>query len=98
MAAEIIHYQMNGLGVRVLKDQFGGHLSELKSRSIRRREGEMPTHLRLYRAENISRAASFILVIAPSFPSRLGWRRRADVGMQGDWLLIQTHHRLGGIR
>src|ERR1041384_6201867 len=98
MAAEIIHYQMNGLSVRVLKDQFSGHLSELKSRSIGRRGGEIPPRLRLYGAENISRAASFIFVIPPCFPSRLGWGRRADVGMQGDWLLIQTHDRLRGRR
>ena len=57
----------------------------------------MPARLRLYGAENIGRAAALIFVIPPRFPSRLGRRGGADVGVQRDWLLVQAHHRLLGI-
>ena len=57
----------------------------------------MPARLRLYGAENIGRAAPLVLVIPPRFPSRLGRRGGAHVGVQRDWLLIQTHHRFLGI-
>jgi len=88
MAAEIVHHQMDCLCIRVLKDQFGDDLRELNTRSIRRGEGEMPARLRLYGAENVSRTASFILVIPPGFPSRLRRRRRANIGVERDGLLI----------
>ena len=51
----------------------------------------------LYGAEDISRAAALVFVVSSRFPPRLGRRGRADVGMQRDRLLIQTHHRLFGI-
>src|SRR5664279_1852498 len=57
----------------------------------------MPARLRLYSTENISRTAPFVLIISPRFPSRLGRRRGAHVGVQRDWLLIHTHHRFLGI-
>ena len=57
----------------------------------------MLTRLRLYRAENIGRAAPFVLVIPPRFPPRLGWGGGTHVGVQRDRLLIQTYHRLVGI-
>jgi hypothetical protein len=57
----------------------------------------MPTRLRLYGTENIGRTAPLVLVILPRFPSRLGRRGGAHVGVQRDWLLIQTHHRFLGI-
>jgi len=57
----------------------------------------MPARLRLYRTENIGRTAPFVLIISPRFPSWLGRRRGAYVGVQRDWLLIHTHHRFLGI-
>ena len=57
----------------------------------------MAACLRLYGTENIGRTAPLVLVISPRFPSRLGRRGWAYVGVQRDRLLIQAHHRLLGI-
>jgi hypothetical protein len=43
------------LRIKVTTD---GNLSELKTRAVRRGEGEMSPRFRLYRAENIGRAAA----------------------------------------
>ena len=74
-----------------------GNLSELKARTIRRGEGEMTTRFRLYRAENIGRAATFVFVIASRFPPRFGRRGGPDIGVQRDRLLVQADHRFLGI-
>jgi len=50
---------------------------------------EVPARLRLYRAENISRAAALIFAISPGFAPRLGRRSRADVGVQRDGLHLR---------
>src|SRR5258708_37724185 len=94
MNIQVVHHQMDGLGLRILNGQVEGYLCELKRRSVRRGEGEVPARLRLYGAENISRSAALIFAIPPGFAPRLGRRGRADIGVQRDWLLIQTHDRL----
>jgi hypothetical protein len=93
MNVEIVHYQMNRLGGRVGQRQ-GDGLGEFKARTIRRREGEMTTRFRLYRSENIGRAAGFVFVIACGFPPRLSRRRGTNIGVQRDGLLVSAHHRL----
>jgi|SRR5579863_1772129 len=60
MNIQVVHHQMDGLGFRILKGQVEGYLCELKRRPVRRGEGEVPARLRLYGAENISRAAALI--------------------------------------
>ena len=87
---QVVYYQMNGLGFRILQGQVEGYLCELKRRPVRRGEGEVPTRLRLYSAENIRRAAALVFAIRPGFAPRHGRRGRADVGVQRDWLLIQA--------
>src|SRR5713226_263998 len=54
----------------------------------------MTAGLGFYGAENIGRTAAFVFVIPPCLPSRGRRRGRPHVGMQGDWLLIQTNQRL----
>jgi hypothetical protein len=54
-------------------------------------------HFGYYGAEDIGRAAALVFVIAPGFPPRCSRRGGAEVGMQGDRLLVQAHHRLLGI-
>ena len=68
---QVIHHQVDGLSFRVLHGQVEGHLRELKRRAVWRRECEMPAGLRLYRAENVGRTATFVFVILSRFPSRL---------------------------
>ena len=97
MDIQVVHHQMNGLGFRILNGQLECHLGEFKPRTVRRGKGEVPTCFGLYCAEDIGRAAALILVITPSFTPRHGRRGRADVGVQGDWFLIQAHDRLLGI-
>src|SRR6266576_3320679 len=90
MDVQVIHYQMDGLGFRILKGQLKNDLCELDRRAIRCGKCEVAARLWLYRAENIGCAAAFIFVVSSRFPSRLCWRSRPDVGMQGNRLLIQT--------
>src|SRR5258706_4729561 len=68
-----------------------GYLRELKGRTVRRREGEVPARFGFYGAENVGCAAALVFVVAPCFPSWCSRRGWTDVGMQRDWLLVQTH-------
>ena len=54
----------------------------------------MAAGLLLYSAENISRTAALVFVIASRFPSRPGGGEGTDLGMQRNRLLIQAHHGL----
>src|SRR5580658_7168611 len=74
-----------------------GYLRELKRRTVRRREGKVPARFGLYGAENVGGAAALVFVVASGFPSWCSRRGWADIGMQGDWLLVQTHHWFLGI-
>src|SRR5260370_3221341 len=97
MDVQIVQGQMDGLRCRVLQGKVEGYLRELQGRTIRRREGEMAACFGFYCAENISRPATLVLVVPSRFPS---WRRRragADIGMEGDRLLIQAQQALFGI-
>src|SRR5437867_7873554 len=73
---------MDGLYFRILNGQVEGYMCELKRRPVRRGECEVPARLRLYGAEDISRAAAFVFAIPPGFAPRLGWKGRADIGVQ----------------
>jgi len=64
---------MNGLGFWVLNGQMEYDLCELKRRPVRRGKGEVPAHLRLYGAENISRAAALIFAIPYGPETASGW-------------------------
>ena len=93
MNVEVVHYQVDRFRVGVGHGQGHGHLSELKTGSIRRGEREMTAGLRLHGAENIGRPATLIFVIPPRLAS---WRRRRGgphVRMQGNGLLVSADHR-----
>src|SRR5436309_2223608 len=46
--------------------------------------------------KTLARATTLVFAIVSCLPPWLGWRRWADVGVKGNWLLIQAHHgRLG---
>ena len=91
---QVIHHQMDGLGLRICKGQLGQDLSEFKPRTIGCGKGEMAACLRFYSTENICRTAALVFVIASRFASRPGGGEGTDLGMQRNRLLIQTHHRL----
>src|SRR4051812_16472494 len=86
MAAEIVHNQMDRFCSRILTGQLSHSLGELHPGTIRRRERKMPASLRFHGTEYVGRFAA-------RFPSRFGRHRRTYIGMQSDWLLIQTDHR-----
>ena len=48
VAAEIVHYQVDRLGSRILAGQFRQDLGEFESRPVRRDERKVPARLRLY--------------------------------------------------
>ena len=54
----------------------------------------MATGFGLDRAKDIRRPATFILAVPTRLAARLGRRRRTNVGMQRDRLLVETDHRL----
>ena len=60
MDVEVIHNEMDRVGVGVLHRQIEGYLSELDGRAVRCGKREVAPGLRLNRAEDVSRAASFI--------------------------------------
>src|SRR5262245_2497061 len=97
MAAEVVHDEVDRSGMGVLACQLSHDLGELKPGTIRRRERVMPAGLRFHSTENIGCAAPFIFVVPAGFPPWFSWYRRTYVGMQSDWLLIQTDHRFGRI-
>ena len=94
MDVEVVHDQMDGVRLRVCRRQADGNLSELEARAVRSREGEMAARLWLYGTENIGSPAPLVFVVPPRFPSWHGWRKRPQVGVQSNRLLIQTDHRL----
>src|ERR1019366_5186419 len=94
MNVQVVHHQMDGLGLRVLKSQLESYLGEFNRCTIWCGECEVPARLRLYRTENIGCTTALVFVIPSRFPSRCCGRGWPDVGMQRDRLLIQAHHRL----
>src|SRR3954447_7697826 len=84
---------MNCLRFRVLNGQMRDGLCELRRRTIRRGEGEMTARLGLYRAEDIRRSAALVFIVASRSPSWCGGRGGADISMECNRLLIQTHRR-----
>ena len=97
MNIEVVQHEMDRLSCWVLQRQFADYSRKLKSGTIRRRQGEMATGLRLYRAENIGRATPFVFAILSCLPPRLGRRPRADISMQRNGLLIHAHHWFFGV-
>jgi hypothetical protein len=94
VGVEVIHNQMNGLGVRVLHRHLAKESGQFEGRSIRGGRGEVAAALGLHRAEDIRRTTTFVLGISPGFPSRRCGRGRSDIGVQRHRLLVQANHRL----
>src|SRR5215208_6733561 len=67
---QIVHYQMNGLGLWVFQCQGRGNQSKLKAGTIRCGEGEMPACFRLYGTENIGSTTALVLHTRPNTPTR----------------------------
>src|SRR5208283_5881356 len=74
MDVQIVHEEVDGLGRGVFQRQTDGNLGKLKTRSIRRGEGEMMSGFGLYRTENISRSTALVFVVLSCFSPR--YRRR----------------------
>ncbi len=69
MNIEVVHYQMNGLRVRILQRQGDGKLSELKGRTVGCRKGEMSSCFRLYDAKkNVGSPVTLVFVIPAVLP------------------------------
>src|SRR5258707_8935877 len=71
---EIVHDQMDGVGLRVLHRHITGCQSELERRAVGRGVCEMATGFGLYGAENIGGTTALVLAVAPGLPPRLSRR------------------------
>lgn len=94
MNVQIVQYQVDRLRRRILQGQFEGHLGELKARSIGCNKSEMAAKLRFYRTENIRCSSPLVLIILSGFPPWQCGRGRPNIGMQRNWLFIQTNYGL----
>ena len=73
VGVEVIHYQVDGLGVGVLHRQVAGEQRELKGGSIPGGRGEVAARFGFHRAENIGSAAtSYSLSLRASRPGTAG--------------------------
>ena len=96
MDVQVIHYEVNGFRLRVLKRQMD--LGELGCGSIRRGESEAPTRFGLYGAEDIGRATAFVLVIPPRFAPRLHMRCRTHVRVSSQFgFFVGRKHGAGDV-
>ena len=86
MDVEIVHNQVNGLGLGILQRQLKHDLCELETRAVRRRIGKMTSCLRLASAEGVGCSAPWVLAIPAGFPAWFGRRSRPDIGVKGDRL------------
>src|SRR3989475_11704148 len=84
-------------GEGILFDNMPDHASELGAGTIRCRRGEVPPGLWLHDAKYVRRAAPLVLIVLFGWLPRLGWDRRAHIGVQHDRLFVQANDRLGGI-
>lgn len=91
---QVVHYQVDGLGVRISQCQVDGYPGELKARTIWRGEGKMAPGLRLYGTENIGGPAAFIFVVPARLPAWHSRRGGSHIGVQVEWFLIQADYRL----
>ena len=94
MYVEVVHYQMDGLGMWILKSQLKDDFGKLKRRTIRSGKSEVATRLGLDRAEHVGRATAFVFVVSSGFPPRNGRRKGRHLGMQRDRFLVQADYRL----
>ena len=97
MAIEVIHDKVDGLGEGILFDDMPDHASELGAGTIRCRRGEVPPGLWLHDAKYVRRAAPLVLIVLFGWLPRLGWDRRAHIGVQRYRFFVQANHRLGCI-
>jgi hypothetical protein len=90
---EVVEYEVDGRCFRVVHRQLADHLGELGPRTARGGKGKMLARFRLDRTEDIRCAAPFIFVVTPCFAARCNWRRLPHIGVQRDWLFVQSDYR-----
>src|SRR5258707_15241275 len=90
--SQIVHPQMNGIGLRISRCDVQQIIGELGRGAIGRHFGEMPSRLGLDAAENIGRSATPIFAIPTGHPPRLHSYRRPDFLMQNHRFLVDTTH------
>ena len=65
MRIQIVHHQMDGIDVLVSGNDLHQIICELSRRAVGRSFGKVSTGFRFNSAEDVSRAAAFVLAIAP---------------------------------
>lgn len=88
---------MNRSRVWIRRDHAAHHARTVGARPIRLGTGEVTAGLGFDHAEDIRDAAASVLVVPVGHVRRACRTRRADVGVQGDRLLIETHDGFHGI-
>jgi hypothetical protein len=90
---QIVHHQMNGIGLRVARRHIQQVIGELGRGAVARHLSEMPPRLGLDAAENVGRSAAPIFGIPTGYSSRLHRHWRPDFLMKHHRFLVDTHHR-----
>jgi len=88
MDVEVVHHQVHRPGLRILHGQVEGYLGKLERRPIRRGEGIVPSCFGLYRAEDIGRATTLILVVSSGFAPWRGRNCRTGIGVERNGLFM----------
>ena len=94
MRTQIIHHQVDGLGLWIACNDLHQIVGELRRGTVGGWFGKVPPGLWLDTAEYVGRAAPLVLAITPGNPARPHRPRRANIGVQHHWLLIHTDHGL----
>jgi hypothetical protein len=94
---QIIHLEVDGLGLRVVFHDAPHLTSELAAGTIGCGGGEVPAGLWFHGAEYIRRAAPRIFVVLLGRFPGFGWARRAHVRMQRHRFLVYANYGFGRI-
>ena len=82
MRTEIVHDKMDGICLRIAARDIKQEICNLRRTACRSRFGKVTAGLRLHTAENVGRAATLIVRVAPQNSSPAHWQRRTHIGMQ----------------
>ena len=88
MLAITVDERVASVAIEVIHDKVDG---------LRCRGGEVPPGLWLHGAKDVRGAAPLVLIVLFGWLPRLGWDRRAHIGVQRYRFFVQADDRLGCI-
>ena len=90
---EVVHDEMNGLGIGIIVDDVLHDMSELRGGPVGRGRREVPASLRFYNPKYICGTTPFVLIIRSRRLSGSHRPRRTHVRMQRYRLFVQAYYR-----